>query len=193
MSGKSQFCLKSAAGLALLIFVASCSSINMPTGKQKKSDSTVRFMRLTPDADSSIADRSDVVNARLQSAVLSECKAHGLVQDVETADLIIGYMLIKQDGVTTTMIDEYFGYNRDQKKISEKIHKKHVIKRADSGDHPEALARGAVVVDVLRGADNKLVYRGYAIRNLSGDKLTESQFGALVDDCVKEALQGFFK
>ena len=172
--------------LALVIAgVAGCSSVPMPKGNSKKY-SSVRFINEKKSAEFYESDRSKEVNQVLQQAISAEFKKHGMNVLEKDAELIIAYLIIVQDKVATTTIDNHFGY-RDTSEAIGKIHEEGI-----GGRDPEYVKKGALVIDLIDAKTMKLVYRNYATRgageNLSGDALRTR-----LTDVTQEILTAFFK
>ena len=128
------------------------------------------------------------VNAMIQDAIMSQFETNGFTIGQENADLIVAYLLIIQDNVSTTMIDTHFGYGRSTGKIMDEAHKRGVIK----GKRPDKFKAGAIVIDLVDRKTNELVYRNYAkrdiIKNISDDKRQKR-----ITEAVNEALAVFFR
>ncbi len=168
----------------MLAGMAGCSSVPMPKGNSK-GYSSVRFISEKKSAEFYESDRSKEVNQLLQKAITSEFEKHGMAVDAG-ADLIIAYLIIIQDNVSTVAIDKHFGY-RDTTEMLDMVHE-----RGTGGRNPEYVQKGAVVIDLINAEKNKLIYRNYAVRGtapgLSGEALQ-----ARLAEVAEETLAAFFK
>ncbi|MEI6071511.1 MAG: DUF4136 domain-containing protein [Verrucomicrobiae bacterium] len=104
------------------------------------------------------------------------------------ADLIIAYMLLRQENVSTTGNQDYFGYGRDAIAIMEEAHKRGVLKKS----RPDAFDDGAIVIDLLDARTNKLIYRNYAKKAVAVG-ISDSARQARINSTVAEALTPFFR
>ena len=179
-------------GLSVLLAVAvsSCSTIDMPKGSSREY-SSARFIRVNPASKLHAAapSKNKKVNAMIQEAITAQFEHNGLRMTENDADLIIGYLLIRQDNVSTAMVNDHFGYSRDSDKIINRAHELDVIVK---GGRTEAFEVGAIVIDLIDAKTNELVYRNYAkrdiVNNISDDAREERITGA-----VSEALSAFFQ
>jgi len=159
----------------------------MPRGTQKNYAS-VRFVKLDPNRETAGVERAAEVNEMIREAVEYRFGQEGFEVKDGDADLVVAFLLIIQNNVTTTAIGEYFGYSEDRGKILSQAHKKGVIK----GKHADFYEAGAVVIDLLDAHSNKLIYRNFAKRNIVGNR-TENEVQAEIQAAVDEALANFFK
>lgn len=127
-------------------------------------------------------------NAAVKSAIAREFDAHKVPVTGGSADLIIAYMLIRQNSVATTMNNDYFGNGRNPMAILEEAHTRGVVKNT----RPDDFLRGAIVIDVLDARTNKLVFRNHAVRPVvTGVDAATRQ--ARINSAVSEAIAPFFK
>jgi len=161
-----------------------CSTIDMPKGT-RAGYSSARFMKVKeyPAGVSS----NKALNQKVQRAIAAEMEKAGISITAAKADLIVAYMLLKQDNVSTTSIDNYYGYGDDSKEISRKVHKK-----IEKGGQRESFDRGAIVIDLIDARKNKLVYRSYAVRDVLEDVSAQTR-NKRIQEAVQEALADFFK
>ena len=174
-------------GLAALLFGGCATSVEMPKGRSK-GYASARFIRLENPARPSGTETSQAVNAMIQEAIAAQFANHGLRIAETDADLIIAYLLIIQDNVSTRTIDEYFGYGRDTDGIAELAQERGVVK----SNRPERFEAGAIVIDLLDARTNRLVYRSYARRDMV-ENVSDPVRRARIDDAVAEALAPFFR
>jgi len=171
----------------LAIVVSSCSTVDMPKGSST-GYSSARFIRVNPASKLRTAAHSEKVNAMIQDAITAQFENNGLNMSENNADLIIGYLLIRQDNVSTAMVNDHFGYGRDSDKIMEKAHTLGVIK----GGRAEAFEAGAIVIDLIDAKTNQLVYRNYAKRDII-DNISDDAREERITGAVSEALSAFFQ
>jgi len=127
-------------------------------------------------------------NAAVRSAIKREFDANRVPMTGGSADLIVAYMLLRQNSVATTMNCDYFGNGRNAMAILEEAHTRGVIKNTS----PDDFLRGAIVIDVLDARTNKLVFRNFAVRPVTGG-LDASARQNKINSAVSQALAPFFK
>lgn len=181
--------LSSLAVVALTL--CSCT----PTVEKAKGTSrgcqSARFVQTTiPDrAPSGRALEDDpAFNAAVRHAITREFDANGVPVTGGSADLIIAYMLLRQNSVATTMNSDYFGNGRDPRAILEEAHTRGVLKNK----RPDDFLRGAIVIDVLDARTNRLVFRNYAVRPVT-EGVDAATRQSRLNATVSQALAPFFK
>ncbi|MEO6760522.1 MAG: DUF4136 domain-containing protein [Saprospiraceae bacterium] len=127
-------------------------------------------------------------NAAVKEAIRKEFESKGISVGGEQAQLIVAYMLIRQNTVSTTMNRDYFGNGRDAIAILEAAHQTGVLKNT----RPDDFVNGAIVIDVLDARTNKLIFRNYAVRPVmaQADAATRQR---RINSAVAQALAPFFK
>lgn len=194
LNGKSKGVLMQKKGLFIgrvVVFMllgailAGCSSTpDMPKGK-KKGYSTVRFIKAKKSDAFQLANEE--TNEMLQQSISSELKRQGLDMVDANSDLIVAYLIILQNNVATTSINEHFGYMGDANALVELAHEKGM-----EGRYPEFVKKGALVIDLIDAKTNKLIYRDFAARGID-TSLSDEARRAKLDGVVKETLAAFFR
>ena len=166
-----------------------CSSVEMPKGTSKGFTSA-RFVTEGSKPLPQFAEIEADVNGMIQESIRSLFNDNGM--KFQTAgsetDLAVTYLLIMQNNIGTTAIEDYFGYGRDVEPIISAAHQKWVVK----GNNNESFEAGTIVVDVLETTNSNLIYRGYAHGDIKRD-ITDEERASRIADAVEEALQPFFK
>jgi hypothetical protein len=132
-----------------------------------------------------IAPPEGAVDQMVQAAISTEFEKQGLNMSDADADLIIAYLLITQDNVSTATMSEYFSYQRDAIKISDKAHTKGIMKR-------DSFETGAIVIDLIDAKTNELIYRNFAKRELR-QNVSDEQRVMRIQSAVEETLADFFR
>lgn len=175
---------------ALCAALCGCQSVELPSGKSSGYKSA-RFVqvRKNPFAGYSTSlEDSQQINQMVKSAIASDFQAHGIPLVDGDADLIIAYMLLRQDNISTTANQDYFGYGRDGSAILEEAHVRGVLKK----NSPDAVDAGAIVIDVLDARTNKLIYRNFAKKSVT-QGVSDATRQARIHSTVSQALIPFFK
>lgn len=173
-------------GLGLLFFVfTSCQSIDKPKSTLE-GQTSFRFMDSGRGNDKRFSPPSNERDQLIQAAIQEVFESNGVEYAPMDAELIIGYLVIRMDNVSTTVIPTYYG--PDQDKIRSLAHKKGVL----DNRNPVNFEVGAIVVDVIDTKKQELIYRGSAKRDIMGlEEISEMQ--PLIESAVAEALEDFFK
>jgi hypothetical protein len=180
-------CLILTASLAVAL--AGCSSVEMPKGNSK-GYSTARFEVEGAKPLPKFAKIDADVNGMIQKSVSELFVKCGLTfrPATDTSDLVVAYLLIMQNAVGTTAIEDYFGNGRDAESLISAAHEKWVVK----GNPEDRFEAGTLVVDVLHSGTGKLIYRGYARGEIDRDISDEVRQDRIAA-AVAEALQPFFR
>jgi hypothetical protein len=175
--------LLSLAGI--IAALTGCQSIDQPKGSSE-GYSSFRFIERGSTADGRFEEPSEFRDRTTQSAILDQFGAHGISFEEKDADLLVAYLYIKQDNVSTMAAPTYYG--EEYQDIQSYAHKKGVLK-SNSRDTFEV---GAIVIDVIDLKTQKLIYRSYAKRDIKG-VTTNAERDSLIGSAVAEALSGFFE
>jgi hypothetical protein len=182
---KSHLILLSSLCAAL---ACSCASkIDAPKGKSK-GYSSARFVKSDATTAPQGLEDSPVVNQMVKDAISSEFSKNGVPVGGSGSDLIIAFMLVRQETSMTTMNTDHFGHGRDAGAILEKAHDRGVIENKS----PDDFKSGAILIDVLDARSNELVFRNFAKRSITegiSDDMRKQRIAAV----VAEALAPFFK
>ncbi|MFT4548981.1 MAG: hypothetical protein ACI8XO_000635 [Verrucomicrobiales bacterium] len=171
----------------LAAFACSCSSIDKPKGNSKGFQSA-RFVKTTSTTTPQGLEDTPAVNKIVQDAITSEFSKRGMTVGDAGADVIIAYMLIRQDTSATTMNPDHFGYGRDAEAILERAHERGTIENKS----PDAFEAGAIVIDILDARSNELVFRNFAKRSVI-EGISEEAREQRIASAVAEAMAPFFK
>ena len=173
----------------LAILITSCSSIEMPKGKQSRGNyQSARLVKTRSGVGASDTARVTNANTSVHQAIESQFKSHNLAFGNPNAELIVAYMLIGQTNGATTMNIDYFGSGRDPQAILDEAHQRGAI----DNKRPDAFKSGALVVDIIDARTNKLVFRNFTRRDIL-EGAQPSQQDARIKAAVAEVLAPFFR
>ena len=175
----------------VILTLCSCTPAVEKAKGTSRGYQSARFVETKrPDRTASATAPEDdpAFNAAVRRAITREFDANKVPVTGGSADLIIAYMLLRQNSVATTMNNDYFGNGRNPMAILEEAHKRGVI----NNKRPDDFLRGAIVIDVLDARTNKLVFRNYAVRPVTVGVDTATR-QARIDSTVSQALAPFFK
>ena len=160
----------------------------MGTSRGYQSARFVETQRAQRPASPGALEDDPEFNAAVRSSIARKFSSQGIPVTQGSADLIIAYMLLRQNSVATTMNSDYFGRGRDAMAILDEAHKRGVVVNRS----PDDFLRGAVLIDVLDARTNKLVFRNIAVRPVT-EGVAPAVRQQRLDAAVAEALQPFFK
>lgn len=175
--------------LAAAALLQGCTSVDMPKGTSKGYASA----RLIDDDAKPLPQFAQIdadVNGMIQESIGSLVQKNGLAfkRADQEADVVVTYLLIMQNNIGTTAIDDYFGYGRDVESITAAAHQKWVVK----GNSDDSFEVGTLVVDVIESSSRKLIYRGFAHGDIERD-IDDTERAQRIAGSVEEALQPFFR
>ena len=133
---------------------------------------------LTPPA----ADRRDAANQQIQEAIIKNLAAKGLTRADGAGDVIVAYMIILGNNVSTEAITTYFGSGRDAAALHDMAHDAYT-----SSPNPNRFEAGTLLIDVIDGKTYELLYRNFAVRPLMG-QATPAERAGLIQEAVDAAL-----
>lgn len=181
--------IKSLAALLVSVsFLASCSTnVDMPQGKRGTYQS-VRLIQRSPGSPAITDATEKQVHSLIQKSLARQFTAKGMTYGKADAALAVGYMVIYQEPGMTASYDEYFGYGRSSREISDIAH----IRGSLESQRPDYFRQVGIVVDIVDVKSGKLVYRNFA----KGDVIrgaSPSTRAARIDQALANALSPFFQ
>ncbi len=131
------------------------------------------------------ADSRPDLHPRIQEAITKALTAKGLTKVASGGDVLVGYLVIVSDGVSTKAIDDYFGYSMAAVDLQEKAHEAFNVENKN----PTPYAAGTLVVDVTDAKSYKLLYRNFVCRPILRQLPTDQRVARLqaaVDEALKK-------
>jgi hypothetical protein len=168
-----------AAGAVLL---AGCSStpVRVNTGAvQASTFSFVTGRPMPPD----YAEQRARIHRLLQAAISTNLTVKGLSRAPAGGDVFVAYLLILGDNVSTTDVNDYFGYGRNADALLDKAHEKFAVE----SKNPNRFVAGTLVVDLIDAKSYKLLYRNYAVRQVlrnPPDNVRTERIQSAVDEAL---------
>jgi Domain of unknown function (DUF4136) len=154
------------------LLLAGCSSTPTHVNKGALPAHTFNFVNggisLTPPA----VDRRDTVHQQIQAAIIKSLAAKGSNRTNETGDVIVAYMIVLGNNVSTEAITTYFGSGRDAGALHHQAH------AAYTGNlNPDHFAAGTLLIDVIDAKTYELRYRDFAVQPAMWQATTEERAG----------------
>jgi hypothetical protein len=177
---KRRFLLIATAGALLL---AGCASTPTKVDTGPIRARTFNFVDGGVKPAPTYADNREAVHAMIQEAITKNLATHGLARVPSGGDVTVAYLVILGNNVSTTSINDYFGYRDDAWALHEKAQEAYT-----STKNPNSFEAGTLLVDIIEAKDFKVRMRNYATRptlkNLPADAKA-----ARIQDVVDEILR----
>ena len=170
------------AAVALTIALSGCSTAKTKVDSGSINARTFSFLNTGRPAPQS-ADNRQQANALVQQAIAHALATRGVTQTPSGGDVTVAYLIIIGNGVSTTSLNEYFGYTDASDALVEKAHK-----QQSKRDDRTAFEAGTLVIDFLDPRTSKLLQR----RTIKADILqnvTIEQRSVRLQGLVKDALK----
>jgi hypothetical protein len=156
------------------LVMAGCCSTPTHVDKSPLQAHTFNFINggiaLTPPA----ADKRDAAHQQIQAAIIKNLAAKGLNRTNETGDVIVAYMIVLGNNVSTEAITTYFGSGRDAGALHDKAH------AAYTGNlNPNHFEAGTLLIDVIDAKTYELLYRNFAVQPVMWQATTEERAGRI--------------
>ena len=169
--------------LVTALLLAGCSSTPTHVDKGAINAHSFNFVNggiaLAPPA----SEKRDLTHQIIQQAIINELAAKGLKRTGETGDLIVAYMIILGNNVSTEADTTYFGSGRN----ADALHNK--AQDAYSGSaNPNHFAAGTLLIDVIDAKTYELLYRNFVVRPVLADASVQAR-SVLIHEAVVTALQ----
>lgn len=172
--------------LSATVFVlAGCSSTPTRVDHGPIKAKTFSFINTGTKPAASFADNRAEIHPRVQEAISKTLAANGLTKVSSGADLQVGYLIIISGGVSTTAIDDYFGYDMATADLQTKAHDAFVVGKKNRTPYPA----GTLVIDLVDTKSYRLLRRNFVCRPMLKD-LPMDERVARLQEAVDEALQG---
>jgi Domain of unknown function (DUF4136) len=169
--------------LLTALIIAGCSSTPTHVDKGAVQAHTFNFINggiaLTPPA----TDKRSAANQQIQEAIIKNLAAKGLTRTDGAGDVIVAYMIIIGNNVSTEAITTYFGTGRDANALHDMAHEAYT-----SSPNPNRFQAGTLLIDVIDGKTYELLYREFAVRPIMWQATAEERAGR-IQEAVDAALQ----
>jgi hypothetical protein len=164
------------------LLLAGCSSTPTHVDKGAVSAHTFNFVNggiaLTPPA----SDRREVAHQQIQEAIIKNLSAKGLTRTDGTGDVIVAYLVILGNNVSTEAVTTYFGSGRDADVLHDKAQAAYT-----SSANPNHFEAGTLLIDVIDAKTYELLYRDFAVRPVMWQATAEER-AVIIQEAVNAAL-----
>jgi hypothetical protein len=172
------------SGLAVaLILIAGCST---PTKVDKGPIKAASFSFLHPGPlpEAAFAANRQRVHAMVQEAISDNLTAKGLKRVPDSGEVTVAYLIIVGNNVTTSAIDDYFGYGPDTRALADKAQTAYT-----ENDQRGYFQAGTLLIDLVDSRTHKLLQRHHVTKPLLQNPTADVR-KANIQEAVNEALQG---
>lgn len=168
---------------AAVLVLAGCSSTPTKVDTGPIHARTFSFVDRGNRPAPGFADDRQAVHKMIQAAIAKDLAAQGVTQVPTGGDVIVGYLVIIGNHVSTEAINDYFGYNAGAEALQDKAHEAYI-----NSKNPNDFEAGTLLIDITDGKNYKLLKRGYATRMIDQDATLEvrsERIQAVVDEILK--------
>lgn len=169
------------AASALLLAGCSSTPTHKDTGPIRAR--TFSFIQPGPKPQTFEADTRQPIHDMIQEAITRNLTARGLSRVASGGDVTVAYLVIVGDNVSTTLINDYFGYGRNASALHEQAQDAY-----SASKNPNHFEAGTLLVDLLDAKTFKLLERNYASRPILRDLPADAR-AARIQDVVDEILR----
>ena len=173
----------SACTAAALAFT-SCSSTPTNVSSGTIHARTFNFLNRKSKVAPDYADKTEAAHKMVQAAITKNLATRGVTRVASGGDVMVPYLIITGNNVSTTAISDYFGYNDDLIGLHERAQEAYTSQR-----NPNHFDAGTLLIDIVDGKSFKLLKRGYTTRALAGQP-SAGQIQGAVDQILRDAQIG---
>lgn len=175
----------SLAVVLLAVGLARCTSTPTRVDRGPIAARTFSFVKTGQAAMPAYADPRTELHAMIQGAIAANLDYRGLSQVASGGDVTVAYLVIVGNNATTTSLNDYFGYNRDDAGLVKKAHQAMAI----DNQNPNLFEAGTLVIDLIDGKSFELLKRNYAVRPILRDataELRQERIGEAVEEALRD-------
>jgi Domain of unknown function (DUF4136) len=172
------------AGAAAALAFISCSSTPSNVSSGTIHARTFSFLNRKSKSAPDYADKTETAHKMIQAAITKNLAARGVTRVAAGGDVLVPYLIITGNNVSTTAISDYFGYNDDLSGLHERAQDAYTSQR-----NPNHFDAGTLLIDIVDGKSFKLLKRGYTTRTLAGQP-SAGQIQGAVDEILRDVQIG---
>lgn len=172
------------SGLAVaLVLIAGCKTpARVDKGPIKAA--TFSFLHPGPLPEAAFSNNRQQMHALVHEAIANNLTGKGLKWMQSGGDVTVAYLIVVGNNVTTSAINDYFGYSADATALIDKAHKAYT-----DGEQRDYFQAGTLLIDLIDSRTQKVLVRNYVTRPLLQNPTADVQ-KARLQEAVNEALQG---
>ncbi len=169
---------------AAAVAMAGCSSVKTHVDHGPVHAKTFSFINTGSRPAPAGADNQKQAHEMVQAAIAKDLAARGVKQVPAGGEVIVAYLIIVGNNVTTTSLNQYFGYGDDASALVNQVHNEQAV----NGDTRFYFEAGSLVIDFVDPATSKLIYRETVKSDVRRD-LPPDERAARMDRLVAKALK----
>ena len=177
-----QLIILSGLAVAVLAIVGCTTPTKVSTGPIKAS--TFSFLHPGPLPDAAFTETRQQIHALIQEAIDNNLTAKGLKRVPQGGDVTVAYLIVVGNNVSTSAINDYFGYSPDALALIDKAHAAYT-----GGKQRSYFEAGTLLIDLVDSRTQKVLERNYVTRQLLQNPPPDVQ-KARFQEAVNEALAG---
>ena len=158
--------LRFAVCLGLAAALGACSSVKTHVDKGPVQARTFSFLDTGSRTTPSYAEDRKEAHALVQEAITKNLASKGVAHVPSGGEVTVAYLIVVANNVTTTALNDYFGYTPDSEALLQKVHSEETTDNKSRG-YFEA---GTLVIDLLDPKTSKVLQRrsiqAQVLRNL---------------------------
>ena len=178
---KTTLALFSALAIALVATIGCNTPTKVNKGPLKAS--TFTFLHPGPLPEAAFTEKRQHVHALIQEAIANNLTAKGLTRVAQGGDITVAYLLVVGNNVSTSAINDYFGYSPDAMALIDKAHAAYT-----DGKQRTYFEAGTLLIDLVDSRTQKVLDRNYVTRELLQNAPEDARKARLAE-AVNEALQ----
>jgi hypothetical protein len=167
------------------MLITGCSSVKMRVDQGQVTARTFSFYNPGPRALPENTEIRQQAHVLLQEAITKTMAAKGVTRVPAGGDVTLAYLVVVGNNVTTTSLNQYFGYSSDATALVSKVHEAQAVD-SKSRSYFEA---GELILDLFDPATSRLLQRrsihAQILRNLSAEVRAE-RVQAVVDQLLAD-------
>ncbi len=153
--------------LAILL-VAGCTSTPTEVNTGPIHATSFSFIAGGAQATPDFADKREQVHVMIQDAITRNLAEKGVSRVASGGDVIVAYLVVIGNNVSTEAIDTYFGIRRDTNELHDKAQAAY-----NSSKNPNEFEAGTLLIDIIDAKTFKLLERSHVTRALMPDATVE--------------------
>jgi hypothetical protein len=168
---------------AVVLVIAGCkTATHVDKGPIKAA--TFSFLRPGPLPEAAFAEKRQQVHAFIQQAIANNLAAKGVTAVAQGGEVTVAYLIIVGNNVSTSAINDYFGYTADAMALVDKAQKAYT-----EGAQRNYFEAGTLLIDIVDPRTQKVLARNCVTRPVLQNPTAEVR-QAHLQEAVNAALEG---
>ena len=166
-----------------VLLVAGCkTSTHVDKGPIKAA--TFSFLHPGPLPEAAFTEKRQQVHAIVHQAIANNLAAKGVTAVAQGGEVTVAYLIIVGNNVSTSAINDYFGYTADAMALVDKAQKAYT-----EGAQRNYFEAGTLLIDIVDARTQKVLARNYVTKPVLQNPTVEAR-QAHIQEAVNEALAG---